>query len=129
MLRQYAQFNPQRANLLGIDRQGHHTRIVSGEALDWCIDFEKALNQLPEMHRILLLLVHGAGFEQAEAARLTGVKPRTLAFRLADAEMRLRDSLEAQQAAQESGDNHRRPCRQNYGRNPIRTIHAIPESE
>lgn len=129
MLRQYAQFNPQRASILGLDKQGHHTRLASGEALDWCIDFEKALNHLPEMHRTLLLLVYGAGFAHAEAARLTGVRPRTLAFRLADAEMRLRDSLEAQQAAQEGGSNHRRPCRQNYRANRIPTLLAIPDPQ
>lgn len=129
MLRQYAQFNPQRASVLGIDKQGHHTRMVSGEALEWCLDFEKALNQLPEMHRTLLLLVHGAGFAHAEAARLTGVRPRTLAFRLADAETRLRDSLEAQQAAQEGGNHHRRPCRQSYSRSPIPTLLAVPDAE
>jgi DNA-directed RNA polymerase specialized sigma24 family protein len=98
MLRQYVQFQPRS----GISRyavtlrQRHPQPLRHAEAIHWMIDFERALAALDGQDRTLLLLIHGAGYTHAEAARLTGVSHRSILRKIQRGEDRFHAALDDQ---------------------------------
>jgi RNA polymerase sigma factor (sigma-70 family) len=81
----------------------------SGDTLERALerqDVEQALSTLPVRQRQVVVLRDWAGFETAEVARLTGMRPSTVRVHLARAREHLRRALSI-----EEGEHEYRPAR------------------